>query len=42
MEKEISQSLEEMRREHNMKKARLTQELELRFIASLVGVMCIS
>ncbi|XP_067937333.1 limbin-like [Watersipora subatra] len=36
MEKEISQSLEEMRREHSVKKAKLMQELELRFIASLV------
>ena len=36
MEKEISQSLEELKREHNIKKAKLSQELELRFIASLV------
>ena len=38
MEKEISQSLEDLKRNHNVKRAKLKQELELRFIASLVSI----
>lgn len=36
MEKEISQSLEDLKRQHSVKRGKLMQELELRFIASLV------
>lgn len=37
MEKEVSQSLEEMKRQNSVKRSKLIQELELRFIASLVS-----